>query len=296
MAEQRDVIVALVPAVRAGSDPEAIHDTRVAIRRLRAALGLFEPVIPQRGARLRSELKWLTRELGHVRDLDVMSEQLKEWREEAAPEERAGFDELEGLLTERRTKEHVRVVRALDTRRFATLGEGLDGFLARGPSSRSQAAGMPALVVVPELVAKRYRSLRKAGRKVGTHSPAPELHKLRIRAKRLRYALEFVSPLYVDSTKTMIRRVTRLQDVLGELQDTEVAIAHLHELGEKAGRRLPSEAVFAMGRLAERHRRRAAVLRRGFAGKVQALQGKRWKQLKREMERGRRAGAVPLLD
>lgn len=295
MREQCVSFVALGPEVRTEGQPGSVHDMRVAVRRLRAALALFKEALPSRAARYRSELRWLTSSLGPVRELDVLREQIARWVEKATPDERAGLEALDLLLADRRDAAHARLVRSLDSRRYAHLAESLATFLGRGPSARSPAATLPAVVVVPELLAKRYRAVRKAGRHATKSSTAGELHALRIRAKRFRYALEFIAPMYPAPAKTMIRRLTRLQDVLGDINDAEVAIVHLRSLGEGAGRKFPPEALFAMGRVAERHSHKAAGLRRSFPGAFTGIEGKRWKQLKREMERRRRAGVVPIV-
>ncbi len=295
MRDQFVAFVSLGPIVRVEGRPGSVHDIRVAVRRLRAASALFKEALPPRAARYRSELSWLTRSLGPVRELDVLREQVARWVEEATPDERAGLEALDGLLSERRGAAHARLVRSLDSRRYADLVESLATFLGRGPSARFPAAVLPAVVAVPELLAKRYRSFRKAGRRATKSSTADELHAFRIRSKRLRYALEFVAPLYPAPSRTMILRLSRLQDVLGEINDAEVAIVHLRSLRGETGRKLPPDALFAMGRVAERHGHKAARLRRSLPGAFAAIEGKRWKQLKRQMERRRRAGVVTIV-
>ncbi|MGH2795944.1 MAG: hypothetical protein ACRDKG_16760 [Actinomycetota bacterium] len=103
-----------------------------------------------------------------------------------------------------------------------------------------------------------------------------------------------MTPLYPDPAETLVRRLVRLQDVLGEIQDAEIAIEQMPELGRNTGRRPPTAAVFALGRVAERQHERAGGLRKRFPSTFAAIEGKRWKQLKREMERRRAAGAVPI--
>ncbi|HJR18958.1 MAG TPA: CHAD domain-containing protein [Actinomycetota bacterium] len=294
MREQLDAIVALEPIVRIEGSPDAIHDMRVATRRLRATISLFKSALPVRAIRFRDELRWLGSALGKVRDIDVQREGLARWIDDAAGDERQGLRGIDELMAQRRAEAYERLLRTLDMRRYAHLKESLEIFVRRARASPNPAARMPAVVVMPELIAKRYRSVRKAGRKLGRSSDAAELHALRIRCKRLRYALEIVTPLYPDPAETLVKRLVRLQDVLGEIQDAEIAIEQMQELGRNTGRRLPTAAVFALGRVAERQHERAGGLRKRFPSTFAAIEGKRWKQLKREMERRRAAGAVPI--
>ena len=295
MRRQLEAIVALEPLVRAEGTVDAVHDTRVAIRRLRAALSLFKGALSPRTKRFRDELRWIARAYGKVRDLDVQREEIARAIEESPADDRAGLEALDALLAARRQVTYGQLLRTLDLRRYEHLKQGLGSFLKRPPALRNQVAALPAAVVMPELIAKRYRATRKRGRNLSRTADSADLHALRIRCKRLRYALEIVTPLYPDPAETLIKRLVRLQDVLGEIHDADVAIATLQELGRRAGRRLPNEAVFAMGRLAERQNERGRVLRKRFSRDFAAIEGKRWKALKREMERRRSAGAVPMM-
>lgn len=95
IADRWAAVWALLPATLAGEDPEAVHDLRVASRRLRAALDAGAGCFPARWYRpLHRTAKRLTRALGEVRDLDVMLEALVAARERATAEERPGVDQL----------------------------------------------------------------------------------------------------------------------------------------------------------------------------------------------------------
>src|SRR5207253_6893116 len=133
--------------------------------------------------------------------------------------------------------------------------------LRHGPLRRSPASRTPALVAAPDLVARRYRRARKAGAVLGPTSAPEEVHALRIRCKRLRYALEFVGPLYPKRTPELVRRLVDVQDNLGAYQDAKVAMAHIRGLVD-AG--FPPGTVFVLGRICERSARQAEALRDGF--------------------------------
>jgi len=275
------------PGTRLGEDPEALHDMRVATRRIRAAIKLFEDVLPVRVVRARDELRWVADALGAVRDLDVQLEQLEEWIDEADEGDREPLAALRGILASERDEARRIMLEVLDSARYRRLVTGFAELLRRGPLRTSPASRVPAVVVAPNLVPARYRKVRKAARRLGD-DPAPEdFHRLRIRAKRLRYALEFLSEPYGNATEPMIKRLVKLQDLLGLLQDAVVAVARLRRLAVQEG--LSPMTAFAVGQVAERYRRQAADLGRRAPQAYRKVRGKRWRRLRTTMERERAA-------
>jgi triphosphatase len=268
---------------RLGEDPEEAHDMRVATRRIRAAIALFGSVLPVRMARYREELGWVASALGAVRDLDVQLEQLEAW---AAPEglDREVLDTLAGALSAQRDLARGNLLQALDSPRYDRLVVAFTAALQHGPLRRSPSSRIPAVAAAPALIKERYRKVRKGGRRIGRTSTAVEYHRLRIRAKRLRYALEFLAPIYGDSAEALIRRTVKLQDLLGAHQDAEVAIARLRTLVADEGTSLPPAAVFAMGEIAQRYREQGAELRRRFPKVFRRVGGKAWVDLRRLMD------------
>ena len=119
------------PGVRYDNDPEDLHQMRVAIRRLRAALVVFEEALPARAPRLRRELGWLGSLSGVVRDLDVQLAQIGAWSAEADPPEREALDIVTAVLDQRRTKSRARLVTAMDSRRHVHLTASMQRFLTR---------------------------------------------------------------------------------------------------------------------------------------------------------------------
>ena len=106
---------------RLGEDIEELHDMRVATRRLRAGLGLFEGVLPGHTRRLRNELGWLAAELGTVRDLDVQLERLEGWRDELPREDGGALADLARLLGRERDKARGNLLMCLDSDRYDRL-------------------------------------------------------------------------------------------------------------------------------------------------------------------------------
>jgi triphosphatase len=275
------------PGTRLGDDIEELHDMRVATRRLRAALSLFADALPANAANLREELGWVAGALGAVRDLDVQLEQLDEWLTALPEADRDPLDALRGLLEEQRAAARTEMLEALDSRRYQKLVDRFGRMLRSGRAPRTGPAAVPARVAAPELIESRFRRFRKVGKRIEPHSPPSEYHRLRIRAKRLRYALEFLAELYPAHTRPMIKRLVALQDLLGLHQDGDVAIARLREIVAERGEALPPATVFAMGEIAERYRRKGAELRAQFPSAFARVKGKRWKALRREIEEQR---------
>ena len=209
---------------------------RVATRRLRAFLRAGHDLLdPEWSEPLREELGWLGGALGPVRDLDVLLGRLSGEVQSLGEDAPAGRKLLSRLARAHGTARR-RLLAALDSDRYFSLLEALEGPVAT-------VADEPSL---EEIHAAEHRLLRKAVRALGQDAPDDDLHAVRIKVKRARYAAELVgAQAYVKAAKS-------LQDVLGEHQDAVVAEERLRALAAK----LPDAAV-AAGRLLERERARA---------------------------------------
>ncbi len=276
------------PGTRLGDDIEALHDMRVATRRLRAAMAAFRPFLSQRMLAFRDEFGWIASTLGEVRDLDVQLERMGEWRA-GFPDERAHtLDAIEEILVGRRNAARKRMLAALDSRRYERLLTRFEAALKFGPPRSFAPGRTPVLAVAPDLVEKRYQKLRKAGDRIKKSSPPDSYHLLRIDAKKLRYALEFVgNGIYGKPALEFSARVTAMQDVLGLHQDAYVAMELLQEIADNAGRKLAPATLMTMGILSERYRSHAEELRAQFPGVYKPLAGDEWRRLLKLME-GRR--------
>jgi CHAD domain-containing protein len=289
-------LLAKEPGTRLGDDTEQLHDMRVASRRLRAALSLFADFLPAGADHMREELGWLGRALGAVRDLDVQLEQLDVWVGEVSDEDRKPLDALRAVLEEQRAVARAAMLEALDSRRYEAFVKDFARYL-RGPRPRSSSAGrVPARAVAPDLIEKRFERLRKSAERIGPDSEPADYHHVRIRGKRLRYALEFLSDVYPGRTEPLLKRLVALQDVLGLHQDADVAITRLRRLAGDRGDELRPTTVFAMGEIAERHRTRAAELRAQFPAVYKRVKGNKWKSLRKVLEDERPAPPPPAAD
>jgi CHAD domain-containing protein len=270
------------PGTRLGDDPEALHRMRVATRRLRATLALFAPALPARAAGLRAPLGWLAAMLGDVRDVDVQLERIAGWRKEIDARDAHALDAVAAVLRRRRIVGRQRMLRALDSSRYERLVARFSALL-RGHAPRRGAAREPIVAVAPAWIRKRMRKVRKAGDALVPSSPATEYHALRIRCKKLRYALEAHADVYGKPSRRLLNAVVRLQRLLGDHQDAEVASIDLRALCDRRGIGLSRDAVFVIGKIAARYEREGQRQRRRFAKRYGAATGRRWKRLRRAM-------------
>src|SRR5438105_6336551 len=284
MRKQFTTLLRHEPGVRYDNDPEDLHQMRVAIRRLRAALVVFEEALPARAPRLRKELGWFGSLLGAVRDLDVQLAQIGAWSAEADPPEREALDIVTAVLDQRRTKARARLVAAMDSKRHVHLPTSMQRLLARGPVKRSHSAHVPILEAAPEVVARGYRRVVAIGDRIDKESPSQALHALRIRAKRLRYTVEFLEPIYGKPARAYAKRLVALQDLLGSHQDDVVALATLRAIALDPPHRINSAIVFALRMLADRYQADARAARERFPKRYREITGTRWRKLRRTME------------
>lgn len=221
------------PGARRGDDLEALHDMRVASRRLRAALRVFGPWFPKRKlVRVRRRLRKLTRALGAAREWDVHGETLSGLHAGTGAElERAAIEHILELVDARRLSERTAMVRALDRmnleqleRDLAALVEQLDR--DEVPHDAAQAAWE----VLAPLVQAAFGSVER----LQEQERADELHAMRIAVKRLRYAMELLEPAFEAGYERLSARVRLLQGVLGKHHD----LVLLEELLARALRRL----------------------------------------------------------
>jgi CHAD domain-containing protein len=255
------------PEVRAGRDPEDLRQMRVAVRRLRAILragrALFDPTWVER---LRSELDWLGARLGLVRDLDVLHAYLHpRLAGLVGPELRAGRRVLRRLEAER-ARARAGLNDALDSARYSRIVEHLGTFLSRPPASAAD-------VSLPDVAATEWKRLRKAVQKLPGRPSADDLHAVRIKVKRARYAAELARAAAGARGARFIDQAKKLQNILGDLQDAVVIERYLHDA---IGRTEPAQALEK--HLVKRQRKRRKKARTAFF--------EEWPKLKR---RGREA-------
>ena len=243
-------MIANDPAARIGSDPEAIHQARVATRRLRSDLKTLEPLLRRSAAaRIRDELHWIGGLLGSVRDADVLIERV----EETGRTLRLRPDATSAIVTELerdRRWSHRELVAALASRRYTTLVQNLIDASDAPPLADGVDGERRARPRMGNLIDKSWRRVSRAVKRLETEPDDAALHEIRKRAKRARYAAELAAAATDEGggADRLADRLADVQDVLGELQDAVVADERLESLVRDA--RITGGAAFAAGKLA----------------------------------------------
>jgi CHAD domain-containing protein len=238
------------PEARDGSDNgrmEAVHQMRVAVRRALSALSIFRTALPEGTLDpIRHGLKTLGETLGHTRDWDVFVAETAPMIARAMPKDEK-LERLIAAATRRRHEYRRSLSDYLNSPAFRMLGIDLAWFSAARnwypaaealPEDPGQPPADPINIeaFAPVVVRHRWKKLLSAGKHIEDLDLAG-LHNLRLRAKRARYAAEmFASPDDGKSAHRMIRRLSRLQQSLGVLNDSAVAADLMNELGGPAGR------------------------------------------------------------
>jgi CHAD domain-containing protein len=265
----------LEPAVRA-DEYDAVHQMRVATRRLRATLRSFGRVVPRaETAHLAAELKWLGQLLGTARDDEVLPAQLRASLRPVPVELVIGPVQarLQGHFAPRRAAGHAEVTEALGSPRYAALLAELN-LLTAGPLSGPKASA-PARDVLPKAVRKAYRQADRRMRRA-RHTPSGPardvaLHQARKSARRARYAAEAAAPVAGKPAGRFAKQMKKVQSALGEHQDAVLARQSARDLG--IGAHLAGENAFTYGLLYEREQHQAV--------KLQAAARKTWKKASR---------------
>jgi triphosphatase len=261
-------LCAAAEGLRARPGPERVHKLRVAARRFRALLSTFKTLARDLAAlHVKAELKWLADELGAARGLDVFIADV--WRpaverqtaqapanEDDASE--AGHDEARALaafgkaLLSAQTDAYAKADAAVDSARFRALAIDVAAWLEAGSwttdARLAKRRDKPAADFAAKALDKRRRRIRKDGRDLSALSPE-DRHHLRIRGKKLRYAVEDLSGLFPDHPKRQARlsEATRdLQEALGVLNDLAGREVLAREVALSCD---DHEAAFAAGRL-----------------------------------------------
>jgi CHAD domain-containing protein len=272
IASAASLVDHLAPVVL-DEDHEAIHQARVAIRRLRSDLRTGRPLLDAPSVRpVRRELDWLMGVLGEVRDLDVLLSRLRIDTRSLAHEDRAGAEDVMAKAREDREAAYEVLRAALRSPRCAELLAETARVAVAPPFKRR--ANRPATEVLPGLIRQPLGDLRKQAR-TQAESPDDEgLHRLRIGVKRVRYAAELIAPTVGKKARRAARGLARAQDVLGDHSDARTAGDRLRGLGEKTG---PSGA-WAAGLLGGLELARAAECRAEFPPVwAEVAAGKRWR-------------------
>ena len=241
--------LANLASLRESDDPESIHQLRVALRRMRSALGMFNRLIPcAEFDAFRAEAKRIATALGPARECDAFSDLLA-----AGPRQVSSggsvFAAIDAALAKRRQTLYAEARDLIDAKETAAFALQLQAFLSRRGWRNAASQGSPSLTApVTQFSSQTLNRLRKRVLKRGkklVSLPDDKRHQVRIALKNLRYAAEFFGGLYGEpgNCRSYLRAVSRLQDILGAHNDAAGAQTLLDALGARA----EAETAFAAG-------------------------------------------------
>lgn len=244
--------------------PDAVHQMRVAARRFRSMLRTFRSLLDGEDelVALSDELAWVADVLGEVRDREVLLARLEAHIAELAVSgaERAALDSyIADRLGTEMAAARTEVLAALATNRYRCLLDRVIEVATAPPLS--PAADAPAEQVLPGLVETAADGLGKRAGRLHADSADTAYHRVRIAAKRARYAGELAAPVLGAPAKRYAQAAEAVQEVLGEHQDAAVAADAVRRLATDA----PPATAFGLGLLASYERASAATAREEFA-------------------------------
>lgn len=227
-------------------DGQALHQMRIAVRKLRAAISLFSDFVSDyRVGTIKTELRWFARELGPARELDVfLSEVLGPLKSQHKND--PGFISISRMFARRRLQGYRRAQDAVQSARFRALVLDTAEWVEAGPWSTSEdplvriRREMPIKIYAAEQLSLRRKKIRRRGAKISRLSPE-QLHGLRIQVKKARYAVEFFSSVYggnksAKRRKKVVSTLRQLQDCLGRLNDIMTSKVLCAEIMANPGR------------------------------------------------------------
>ena len=249
-------LLRLDPGVRLNDDPEDVHRARVTLRSLRSQLRTFTPLLERAWAKsMQDELRWLGAALGAVRDRQVMRLRLQARAGELAPEEVLLLNGLSRDLEVETEEARSRLLLDMRSDRYLVL---LDRLVEASVAPR----------LLPEA---DWRRLRLGVRRLPSRPRDSELHRIRILAKRARYAAEAAAPVVGKKAARFARKAAGLQAGLGEHQDAVDLRRWLRESVE-------GRPAFLAGQIYLREGEAARAVRKAWKRK--------WKRLDRKRLRG----------
>jgi triphosphatase len=224
---------------------EGLHQLRIGLRRLRAAIVLFAPIVAgEERDRIKAELKWMTQGLGPARDLDVLIRYVVRHRAEFGPEQDRLAESVPSLR-ERRDWAYVQAAAMVRSQRFCMALLDIAEWIETGKSTRG-ANDEPIEAYAAHVLARQRKKMRKRGILLAALDVG-ERHKLRIQAKTFRYGTEFFASLFPGKKsdarrEAMLNALKLLQDALGDLNDIATREALLAESGEDGSQAIASAA------------------------------------------------------
>jgi CHAD domain-containing protein len=245
---------------------------------LRSGLQAFAPLVDQEWAKeVRAELGWVAGAMGAARDREVLEGRLVAGLRALSP----SIDRAAGLVVVQDTLDAERLAaaafgrEALMSPRYLRLLDTLIAAAAQPPTTRR--AKRPASQVLPALVNARWATLERAARRLADELEGHDdhWHRTRIDAKKARYTVEAVTPVFGAPAKAFAQQLARVTDLLGRHQDCAIAA---DTVAAMLGRDTGPRAAFALGALYEQQRAELRGVRREFLALWPEIAQPRWRR------------------
>ena len=258
--------------------PDAVHQFRVAARRLRSGLQAFRPLVDDEWSRhLRTELGWIANTLGAARDAEVLEDHLFV----AIRDLPAELDRPAGLVAVQDELEK-RIADAEDVRREAMSSERyltlLDELIAAAEVPQTTPlADHPAGECLPPLVSDRFERLARLADPLVDELEGhdDDWHKARIAAKKARYVGEAVEPVFGRPARRYVKQITRVTELLGEHQDCAIAADTVRQL---VTRDTGPQTALTLGAVYVQQRHRVRDIREEFLAEWPGIRAAKWRR------------------
>lgn len=231
----------------AGRDPEYLHQLRVGLRRLRSTLRAFRALLRRRESTdFDGLLREILRALGAARDWDVFRRAQRD-------------DSLARAAGRKSAAARRRARRMLRSTQFRTTPRRLLAWAKRTPWRTDADPEEPVAAFARRALRRLHNSLREDAAAVDWNNAA-QRHKVRVKLKRLRYGCECFAAAYQKrGMRPYLKRLRKLQQILGEMNDITIQRMLLRELARDAGLRRPAAALRAALTVRERELKREAA-------------------------------------
>ncbi|MCW8884708.1 MAG: CHAD domain-containing protein, partial [Motiliproteus sp.] len=212
-------------------DSEFLHDYRVSLRRVRSVVALFSKVFNEQDSqRMKAELADLMRRTNRLRDLDVYLLEKESYFKLLPKHLHSGLEKMFRDFTRERGNQQRKTAKWLASDDYKQAILSVEKFFSQQPLSNAPNAATPALGLAKSSIWKRYRKVCAIAKEITPETPDEQVHDLRIQCKKLRYLMEFFSPLFPKKViKKQIRALKGLQDNLGRFNDFSVQQESLHD-------------------------------------------------------------------
>lgn len=227
-----DMIGEFQPLALEGLHPEGVHRMRVAIRHFRALLRIYAGIFAAGdGAGLDRQLRWLSGELGRARDADVCEMAIRSFNASLPDEAAAAAAPYEAHLRETTVAAYMNLAEVFASERYANLLARMQQFVTAGPDNAAREAlgRLSVSDAADKDVHPAAKKMLRRGDRIAAGSSARRWHKLRIRAKRMRYLVDFFAVAELMRWQPSVRALGRLQDLLGDHQDAITARERLDD-------------------------------------------------------------------